>query len=85
MLGIPSLQIELPRGVRALMMCDPTRFVKGVAQAFYETYKEVVVPAWALKTTLAASHKEYLVARIAEQTTATNIKYLAYEYKHWDS
>jgi hypothetical protein len=45
MQGIPAMQIEFPRSIRALLMKD-NNLVKGIATCILDTYEQIIVPRW---------------------------------------
>ena len=65
-------------------MANPNRYVRGMAVAIVETYREVLMDAWSKKATPTSPFNKYLAAQVQEQLPTTSVKYLAFEYKHWD-
>ena len=50
MLGIPALQLEIPRSVRALLIRDPV-YLSQLAKCILSTYKDVLEPIWKQRKT----------------------------------
>jgi hypothetical protein len=45
-MGIPAFQIELPRSVRNQIMLSPHKYIREMAKAILDTYRQVIVPNW---------------------------------------
>jgi hypothetical protein len=55
-----------------------------MAQAILETYKEVIVPMWKQKSTPTGHFNNLLANKVTETLPLSSVRYLAFEYKHWD-
>ena len=83
MLGIPAMQLEIPRSVRALLMYNDMYMI-GMAKAILNTYQEVICPYWERKKTDVLINTSYCKL---VQETKLNYRYLhelSKEYKEWD-
>jgi len=45
-------------------MANPNRYIRGMAAAIVETYKEIMVPAWAIKATPTSPSNPYLASQV---------------------
>jgi len=48
-MGIPAIQLEIPRSVRNLIANSPKK-IAGMATAILDLYWEVIVPMWWAKS-----------------------------------
>jgi hypothetical protein len=65
-------------------MDNPQKYIKGIAQAILETYREVIAPLWQHKSTPIGPVNNILANKVIETVPASSVRYLAFEYKHWD-
>jgi hypothetical protein len=84
LLGIPAVQLEIPRSVRALLINDPT-YLREFARCILLTYQEVIVPSWAQKQTDVIVN--YSLAKQVQECKLSyqRLEELGEEYRQWDS
>lgn len=44
MLGITSMQLEIPRSVRKMICLNPEKYINGMAEIIVQMYTDVIVP-----------------------------------------
>jgi hypothetical protein len=47
-------------------MANPNRYVRGMAVAIVETYREILMPQWSKKATPTSPSNTYLAAQVQE-------------------
>lgn len=83
LLGIPAMQIELPRSIRALLIRDDL-ILRKFAEAILETYSEVIVPKWKDRKTELIINYSLSKQLVETKLNYEKIKEMADEYHEWD-
>lgn len=84
LLGIPAMQLEIPRSLRALLIREKV-YMSQLAKCILSTYKEVVEPLWKQKKTDIILN--YSLAKQLQEVKLNNacLAELADIYYEWDS
>ena len=83
LLGVPAMQLEIPRSLRNLLIKDRTYLV-AFANCILSTYEDLIVPYWLTKKTDIIIN--YSISRQLNETKLNyeKLKEMADEYCEWD-
>jgi len=82
--GIPAVQLEIPRSVRALLITDDA-LVGRFADAILSTYHEVVVPFWERKRTNLFFNLSLSRQIVEARLNGGELEQVYEEYREWDT
>ena len=83
LIGIPAIQIELPRSIRALLIRDE-KVLRSFASVILDTYSEVIVPKWKERKTELIVNYSLAKQLVETKLNHDKIKEMADEYYEWD-
>ena len=84
MLGVPAMQLEIPRSLRALLIRDKV-YLSQMAKCILSTYKEVIEPLWKQKQTSLILN--YSLAKQLQEVKLSHqgLIELSEIYSEWDN
>jgi hypothetical protein len=83
LLGIPAMQLEIPKSLRILLIKDSTK-LRNFANAILSTYQEVIVAEWEKKQTELIVNYSLSRQLVESKLSLDLIGEMAEEYSNWD-